>query len=81
MPGFGHCLRVSVSVKRHHDHDNFYRREIFNWGWFTVLEIWTIIARAGTWWYADRHGAGEGAENSTPGSAGSKRLCVTLGIA
>jgi hypothetical protein len=49
------CLRVSVAVKRHHDHGSSYK------GWFTISEVYSIIIM--TWWEvqlcADRHGAGE----------------------
>ena len=34
------CLRVSLAVKRHHDHGNSYKgRRTFNWGWPTVSEV------------------------------------------
>jgi hypothetical protein len=39
-------------------------RTTFNWGWLIVLEVQSIIIRAGTGKHPGRHGA-EGTENST----------------
>ena len=40
-------------------------RTICNWGWLTGSELQSIIIMAGAWQHPGRHGAGEGAENST----------------
>ena len=36
-------VRVTIAMKRHHDHGNFYKEKIFNWDWSTGLEVWSII--------------------------------------
>ena len=32
-------VRVSASMKRHHDHKILIKKKTFNWGWLTVSEI------------------------------------------
>jgi hypothetical protein len=44
-------------------------RITFNWGWFTGLEVQSIIIKVETWWHPGRCGAG-GAESSTSSSEG-----------
>ncbi|KAL6084023.1 hypothetical protein STEG23_029938 [Scotinomys teguina] len=39
-------VRVSITVKRHHDHSNSYKEKTFHWGWLTVSEVESIIIRA-----------------------------------
>jgi hypothetical protein len=37
---FGRVLvRVSIAVKRHHDHSDSYKKNILNRGWFTISEV------------------------------------------
>jgi hypothetical protein len=44
-------------------------RTTFKWGWHTGSEVQSIIIKAGTWQYSDRHGTGR-AESSTSSSKG-----------
>jgi hypothetical protein len=32
-------VRVSIAVKRHHDHGNSYKRQTFHWSWLTISEV------------------------------------------
>jgi hypothetical protein len=68
-------VRVSIAVKRHHDHGNSYKKKKHLVGAglqfqrFSSLSSWQEA-----WWHTGRHDAGEGAENSISGSAGSRKI-------
>ena len=58
-------VRVSIVVKKHHDHGNSYKGK-------HLIEVLAYSLRGSAhchcgeiWWLASRHGAGEGAESST----------------
>jgi hypothetical protein len=36
----GALVWVSIAVRRHHDHSNYFRT--FNWGWLTVSEVYLV---------------------------------------
>jgi hypothetical protein len=55
-------VRVSITVKRHHDHSNSYKGKHFTG---TGLQIYSIVIMEGNMVACRRPGAGEGAENST----------------
>ena len=62
-------VRVSISEKRHHDQGNCYKEKHLIGIGLQFQRFSTLSA----WWLADRH-AGEGAESSTPWSAGSRNI-------
>ena len=41
-------VRVSIAVKRHHDQGKLLQRTTFNWCWFTLSEVQSIISMAGS---------------------------------
>lgn len=59
------CLRVSLGGKRHQDHATLTRKHSI--GWLTIQRFSPFITMV-----ERKHGAGERAENSTPGWACSK---------
>ena len=56
------CLRVSMPVKRHYEHDNYYKER-------HTIEVAYIFRglvhyhHGVTWWLVHRHGHGEWAES------------------
>lgn len=56
-------VRVSISMKRFHDHNNFY-----NLGGLQFQRLSPLSSRQETWWHAGRHGAGEGADPQATGN-------------
>ena len=64
-------VRVSIAVKRHHDHSNSYKgKHLIGWLTFqnsNLLSSWWDMQCAG------KHDAGEGAENSISQPEGNRK--------
>jgi hypothetical protein len=58
-------VRVSVSMKRHHDQGNSHKGKHLIWAGLQVLSFNSLSSWWEIWQCASRHGAGEGAESST----------------
>jgi hypothetical protein len=56
-----------VAKRRHHNHDNSYKKKTPNWGWACSSEIYSIISMLGSM------SAGEIAVTSTSGSVDSRK--------
>ena len=52
-------FRVSIAVKRHHDHGQLLSGKTFIWGFLTGTEVQFTVIMAGSRWHVGRHGAGE----------------------
>lgn len=63
-------VRVSVVVKRHYNHGNYYRGKHFIEGWFASSEF--IVIMAGGMVVRRIHGTGEVAGSPASGSADSR---------
>jgi hypothetical protein len=72
------CLKVSLAMKRHHDHSNSYKGKHLIW---TGLQFRCLIHYLSSWqkaWqHAGIHSAGEVAESFTSWSIGSRSDCHT----
>ena len=56
-------VRVSIAMKRHHDHDNSYKgRHLI--GTSLQIQRFSPLSEKEAWQHAGRHGAREGAESS-----------------
>jgi hypothetical protein len=63
-------VRVSIAVKRHHDHSNSFKGKHFIGSWLTDQRCSSLWQEA--WWHIGRHGwCWRGAESSTSRSSGS----------
>jgi hypothetical protein len=69
----GMCLSVSIAIKRHYDHHNFYKGNHLT-GTLLMVQRFNPLS---SWWEAWHHtggqGAGKIAESSTSGWTGSRR--------
>jgi hypothetical protein len=65
--GIKHCVlvRVSIAVKKHHNHNNSYRGDYFIWAALHFQRFSPLSSWPEAWWHAGRHGAREEAETST----------------
>ena len=72
---YGYHLSLGfTAVKRHHDHSNSYKGQHFTGAGLQFRGSVPIVMVGSTaQWHAERHGAGEGAESSTSGSAGRRK--------
>jgi hypothetical protein len=75
-----YCLiQCSVAVRRHHDHDNSYKEKYVIGAGLQFHSFSPLLSWQEAWWHTGRHVAGEGTENSSFGSIGSRKR-ETLGL-
>jgi hypothetical protein len=58
-------VRVSITVKRHHDHGNSYKGKHLVWIGLQSQRFSQILSWQKAWQHASRHGVEDGAESST----------------
>ena len=58
-------VRVSVAMKRHHDHGNSHKGKHLIGAGLQFQRFSPLLSWQEAWQHAGRHGAGEGAESST----------------
>jgi hypothetical protein len=74
------CLSLgSVAVKKHHDQGNSHNGKILTGAGLQFQRLRPLSSWQEAWQRAGRHGAGEGAENSTSWSVGSRRRLSSAG--
>ena len=66
-------LSVFIAVKRLHDHNNSYKGKHLIGAGLQLQRFSPLSSWQEAWQRAGRHGAGEGAQSSTSGSAGSRK--------
>lgn len=64
-PKMGVVIRVSLAVKKYHDHDNAYKINHLIEAGLQFQKSSPFSSWRGAWWHSGRHGAVEVAKNST----------------
>ena len=67
------CLRISIAVKRHHDHGNSYKGKHLAGAGLHLQRFCQLSSWQEAWRHTGRYGAGIEAENSTSRLAGSQK--------